>query len=230
MILGSAVPTTVWSSATKNSESMRPATASNVPRRSDRTVPTLIRRTVFPDMRPSPVLPRSLFHPLGEQAEHPPQFLVLLLTQDFPDATFHPPVEVREPLQPQPAFLGQVHPHHPIVLGVALAAHQTFALQPLADPGDPRRLHLKELADLPLPEPVVPAQDHQHEPFGRTQARLPLDQRHHPFERQSQWRQHRDALPNYLFSSRLDHSGSTAPRLHCPVSIPLLFAAAKFAL
>ena len=39
--------------------------------------------------------PRSLFHPLGEQAQHPLQFLVLLRAQDLPDACFHLAVELR---------------------------------------------------------------------------------------------------------------------------------------
>ena len=82
MIFGNAVPTTVWSSATRKSASMRPATASTVPRRPAPSPPdTLALISALPRMIVCHE-PRLFLHRLGEQPKHPPEFLELLFVQD----------------------------------------------------------------------------------------------------------------------------------------------------
>src|SRR5829696_7057094 len=131
-ILGSAVPTMVWSSATRNSASMSPATASTTPRPPASLSP---RRKALSDTR-------LLLHRLGERAEHPPQLPQLFFVEHGVDAAVQLLVERRPLLQHAPSLPRQVHTHHAVIVGVALAPDQTLPLHRLRGSRHPRGVHV----------------------------------------------------------------------------------------
>src|SRR5215210_7734631 len=151
MILGSAVPTMVWSSATRNSASMSPATASTTP-----------RPPASPSARPNALSnTHLLLHGLGERAEHPPQLPQLFFVEHGVDAAVQLLVERRPLLQHAPSLGRQVHAHHAFIVGVALATDQTLPLHRLRGPGDPRGVHLVVADDLTLAPAVLPREPRQ---------------------------------------------------------------------
>src|ERR687885_2653720 len=93
--------------------------------------------------------------------------------------------------QPLAPFSCQIHPHHPVIFGIALPTYHALALQRLADSGQARRVQVESLAYRALGDAVLFAEHRQYEPLARIYASLALDDRHHPLERQTQRSKHR---------------------------------------
>src|SRR5215211_1691117 len=192
MILGNAVPTTVWSSATRNSASMSPATASTVSLRPDCST-----RGAFSLIRALPLLN---LHRLGEKPQHPPELLELFFAQDAVNPAPELVVDLRQPVQYRTPVVGQIHPHHTVVLRIPLPTDQPVTLQRLGRAGHARRVHLVLLRELALAQPVPPAQHREQKPLHAPDPGLPLYRRHEPLERQRERRQNRMyALENFCF-------------------------------
>src|SRR5918997_820344 len=224
MISGNAVPTTVWSSATRNSASMSPATASTVPLRPDCSI-----WVAFALICALSLIENLGFHCLGEKAQHPTQLLKLFLAQD---AVYPAPellVYLRQPVQNPGALLREIHPHHAIVVHVALPADQTVGLQRLRRAGHARRVQLVLLRELALAQPILPVQHREQEPLHAPDPRLTLYGRQHPLERQRERRQHRMDAPQNLFFAPAFYHRPSSDRRAIAQSLCPMFAVSTFA-
>src|SRR5215203_1034075 len=224
MILGNAVPTTVWSSATRNSASMSPATASTVALRPDCST-----RVAFALIYALPLMKTLRFHGLGEETQHPPQLLELFLAQN----TVHPApkllVDLRQPVQHLGASLREIHPHHAVVVHVALPADQTISLQRLRRAGHARSVQLVLLRELALAQPIPRVQYREQKPLHAPDPGLPLYRRQHPLERQRERRQHRMNAPENLFLALPFYHHPTSGCRDTLGSLRPIFAVSTFA-
>src|SRR5215218_11030741 len=98
---GIAGETMVWLTAATSMPSISP------------TKITFLRETLFP------IFPLVL-HKLGEDFERPPEFRQLFWTKLPLGAVFERLTTLLAALDQQPALLGGVQPHHPVVLRVSL--------------------------------------------------------------------------------------------------------------
>src|SRR5918997_1988615 len=218
MILGSAVPTIVWSRATRNSASMRPATATTMLPWLDRlNLPTALMPPSRLLLRPSS--PAPLPHGLGEKPEQP-----LELRQLF--SVHHgvrpPPDLLVDPRQPllhhPPPLVGEVHADHAVVPRVALPPDETFGLERLRRARYPRRIcHLVLPQELALAYAVPPPEHAHDEPPHARHSGLALHPGHGPLESPRQNRHKRLHIPPrrpaQTFPRLLVHEGDCTPVL-----------------
>src|SRR5215217_7559084 len=94
--------------------------------------------------------PPSVFHRFGQLVQQAPQFPIFFLAQGAADPVLEDFAPLGSHLKGSPAFRGQAHAHHPVVLWVAGSLDQSLCLQLLGQPRYARRIHAVEAADLPL--------------------------------------------------------------------------------
>src|SRR5919112_385575 len=120
-------------------------------------------------------------------------------------------LDLRQPVQHFRALLREIHPHHAVVIHIALPADQAISLQRLRRAGHARRIQLVLLGELTLAQPIAPVQHREQEPLHAPDPRLPLYRRQHPLESQRERREHRMNAPQNLFLA--------VPFYHHPTSV-----------
>src|SRR5215211_1869306 len=155
---GIAGETMVWLTAATSMPSINP------------TKITLLREIL------SPIVPSAIHKP-GYDFERPPELRQLLCTELPLDVIFEPLTTLLAALDQEPPLLGNVQPHHPVVLKIPLPEQQTFPLEPLREARDARGVNVELVADLSLAYSVL-ANDHgQEKPRRRTDPDLTLKAR-----------------------------------------------------
>src|SRR5215218_7886776 len=94
--------------------------------------------------------PPSVFHRLRQLVQQAPQFHVFFLAQGAANPVLKDFAPLGSHLKGSPAFRGQAHAHHPVVLWVAGSLDPALTLQLLGQPRYARRIHAVEAADLTL--------------------------------------------------------------------------------
>src|SRR5215211_4496797 len=178
-ITGIAGETMVWLTAATSMPSVSP------------TKITFLREPLFP-------IVSSVLHKPGDDAERSPEFCQLFWTKLLSGAVFEPLTTLLAALDQEPSLLGDVQPHHPVVLRIPLPVEQAFLLQPLRQTRDARGVDLEPVANLSLAYPVLVDKHGQEEPRRRAQAHLALKGVLHPPKGETQKRHHRAIAPGPL--------------------------------
>ena len=119
--------------------------------------------------------PPSVFHRLRQLVQQAPQFHVFFLAQGAANPVLKDFAPLGSHLKGSPAFRGQAHAHHPVVLWVAGSLDPALTLQLLGQPRYTRRIHAVEAADLTLADAGFPGEHVKDEVFGRAYADIPLE-------------------------------------------------------
>src|SRR5918994_3229386 len=133
----------------------------------------------------------SVLHKPRDDPEDPPELRQLLLTELPPDALLEPLATLLAARDQTPSLIGDVQPHHPVILRIPLPAEQTLLLQPLRQPRDARGVNLELVANLSLAYAVLVDEHGQEEPRRRAETDLALEGALHPPEGQTQKRHDR---------------------------------------